>query len=290
MQPKVSIIVPVHNSEAFLLKSIKNLLKQDYENYEILLIENGSLDGSFKICEKLQNIDSHIRSFQNPTAGTSLARKKGIEEADGEYIVFFDQDDHYARVNAITRMVEAIVSDKCDIVQFGYYKEYFPYLMKKVCFTKDNRIIQREELLTDNIQSVFGIGSSGLTPNVWSKIYKAKVLKASSNQIRDPMFFGDDILINCLALLGKDCTRVSIRPEAHYVWNAGVGLSSSVEGSFVLFHDFEYLKPIEFQLIKSLNLPQYEYPLHMESYSFFKYIVFKMIWGGGYPKDYCKKN
>ena len=95
MMCKVSIIVPFYNAEKFLDKCINSVLKQTYDNYELILVNDGSTDGSQKICEKYCNTsENKIRYIYQNNAGVSSARNKGIDSAKGEFITFVDADDH----------------------------------------------------------------------------------------------------------------------------------------------------------------------------------------------------
>lgn len=89
----ISVIVPVYNAEAYLGECVESLIRQTLDDIEILLINDGSIDNSAVICEKYSAIDNRIRFFNQPNAGVSVARNKGLQEAKGEYVCFVDADD-----------------------------------------------------------------------------------------------------------------------------------------------------------------------------------------------------
>ena len=91
---KFSIIVPVYNVEQYLKDCIESILKQSFENYEILLIDDGSTDRSGLICDEYVSSDSKITAFHKENGGLSDARNYGIKRAQGEYLVFIDSDDY----------------------------------------------------------------------------------------------------------------------------------------------------------------------------------------------------
>lgn len=93
MEEKISIIVAVYNIEAYIERCIKSLLNQSYRNLEILLIDDGSTDGSGQICRKLGEGDSRIRYIYKDNGGLSDARNTGMKAATGEYFSFIDGDD-----------------------------------------------------------------------------------------------------------------------------------------------------------------------------------------------------
>lgn len=89
----ISIIVPVYNVKKYLQKCVESLLGQTYTDFEILLIDDGSTDGSSEICDQLREADSRIRVFHKENGGLSDARNFGIEHAQGEFLLFIDSDD-----------------------------------------------------------------------------------------------------------------------------------------------------------------------------------------------------
>ena len=90
---KFSIIIPIYNCMNFLDKSIQSVLRQDYDNWELILIDDGSTDNSLDICLKYQELDNRIIVISQKNEGPSVARNKGLELAKGDYIVFLDSDD-----------------------------------------------------------------------------------------------------------------------------------------------------------------------------------------------------
>lgn len=90
----VSVITPVYNAEEYIADTIHSVLNQTYENFEILLIDDCSIDSSKKIIEKLSARDKRVRYIPlNENSGAAVARNKGLEEANGRYIAFIDSDD-----------------------------------------------------------------------------------------------------------------------------------------------------------------------------------------------------
>lgn len=93
MESMVSIIVPVYNSEAYLRECVQSVLSQHYPNFELILIDDGSQDGSAALCADLCDEDRRIRFLPRPHKGVSASRNAGIDAAGGEYVFFLDSDD-----------------------------------------------------------------------------------------------------------------------------------------------------------------------------------------------------
>ena len=92
---KISIIVPVYNSEKYLPETAQSILKQSFSDFELILVDDGSKDGSGKICDQLAAKDTRIKVIHKTNGGICSARNAGLKEAAGEYIAFCDNDDIY---------------------------------------------------------------------------------------------------------------------------------------------------------------------------------------------------
>lgn len=119
--PFVSIIVPIYNTEKFLDECIQCVLVQSYEDWELLLVNDGSTDKSPSICEKYESLDTRIRVIHKENTGVSDSRNKAIDLAQGEYIMFLDADDYWLDSFFLQKFVEIINVYDLDILR-GEYK------------------------------------------------------------------------------------------------------------------------------------------------------------------------
>lgn len=115
---KISVVVPIYNTLDFLERCVASIRRQTYENLEILLIDDGSTDGSGQLCDTLARQDNRIRVYHKENGGASSARNFGIQNAIGDYIGFIDSDD-YIDTDIYRSMVELIVEKDYDIVQMS---------------------------------------------------------------------------------------------------------------------------------------------------------------------------
>lgn len=118
MAEKISVIVPVYNSIDCLEKCVKSICEQTYTNLEILLIDDGSTDGTDRLCERLALEDYRIRTYHKKNGGASSARNIGIKLASGEYFGFVDSDD-YIEPDMYELMIEAVREKKVPMVQIS---------------------------------------------------------------------------------------------------------------------------------------------------------------------------
>jgi glycosyltransferase involved in cell wall biosynthesis len=112
---KVSVIIPVYNVKPYLERCVKSVVGQTYQELEIILVDDGSKDGSGKLCDKLADSDSRIKVVHQKNQGLSGARNTGIRQATGEYVVFLDSDDEWLLSDGLEKLLS---EDKTDIIAF----------------------------------------------------------------------------------------------------------------------------------------------------------------------------
>ncbi len=108
-QPQISVIVPIYGVERYLRECVDSILAQTFKDFELLLIDDGSPDGSPAICDEYEKLDSRVRVFHKPNGGVGSARNVGIENAKGKWIAFIDADDWLGE-----RYLENFKIDKLD--------------------------------------------------------------------------------------------------------------------------------------------------------------------------------
>lgn len=121
----VSVIIPVYNCEKTIDESIRSIKDQIYENWEVIIIDDGSTDGTFKKIEAWVNSDLRINVIRQENQGAGPARNKGMEKAVGEYIAFLDGDDFWQNNYALKKIMDAVKGNSYDIIgTFScYYKD-----------------------------------------------------------------------------------------------------------------------------------------------------------------------
>lgn len=113
----VSVVIPVYNVEKYLRECVDSVLRQTYSSYEIILVDDGSIDSSGSICDEYAAKDSRISVVHKANGGLSSARNAGLEKAEGKYVYFLDSDD-YIIEDAIQALTEKAENDNSDIVFF----------------------------------------------------------------------------------------------------------------------------------------------------------------------------
>lgn len=118
MKPLISIIVPIYQSENTLKRCVESILNQSYSNIELILVNDGSTDGSALICEEYASKDARITVVHKENGGVSTARNIGMDKAKGDFIQFVDSDD-WLDINACNIMLQSIIKNKADLVICG---------------------------------------------------------------------------------------------------------------------------------------------------------------------------
>lgn len=119
--PKISIVIPVYKAEQYLEACVKSILAQNFPDFELLLVDDGSPDQSGELCDRLSSQDSRIKAFHKPNGGATSARKYGVEHAIGDYIMFSDADDEIPS-NSLDNLVSYINNETEFIAGTIFYK------------------------------------------------------------------------------------------------------------------------------------------------------------------------
>lgn len=167
---KVSIIIPVYNGEKTIQRCLKSLFEQTYKNMEILIINDGSKDGSDAILKSVK--DERVTYIVKENSGAGDTRNYGLERATGDYIMFLDIDD-YIEPHCVETLVNAMEKDECDVAVTNYYIESNRTIEFTLPFHEPTTIKETPEILT----------KVNLAP--WNKIYRAYLFKEKG--IRFPL-------------------------------------------------------------------------------------------------------
>ncbi|MDR0300032.1 MAG: glycosyltransferase [Streptococcaceae bacterium] len=144
-QPLISVIIPVYNVKKYLMECFDSIQHQTYSNIEIILIDDGSTDGSSEICDELKNSDSRVKVIHKENAGLGFARNSGLELAIGKYVCFIDSDD-FVTSDYIQKLYVAIESSEATVAYCGYYDYYSEKNFKKNERYYDNVVFEGNEI------------------------------------------------------------------------------------------------------------------------------------------------
>lgn len=186
----LSVIVPVYNAEKYIESCISSIVNQTYKNLEVIIIDDGSTDDSFKILEKFKSLNN-VKIIRKVNDGLSNARNTGLCESSGSYITFVDNDD-ILDLNIYENAMRIINDKELDLLEFSVSIDF-----EDDGYSREERIpttfLKSKSDISDGIPNIM---NSGLFNYVWNKIYKASVLLENSIKFEKDASNYEDLLFN----------------------------------------------------------------------------------------------
>lgn len=201
---KVSVIIPVYNTESYLREAVESVINQSYQNWECLLIDDGSTDSSGNICDEYALLDERICVYHTENKGLSHARNTGINHASGQWYQFLDSDD-YLSTDALETALR--YSGHSDIVIYGLRQ--FP---KKADFQSVTSV-RRYDSFFDMAKEIEALFCRGTLMNACSKIYRASSFR---KRFDETVIHAEDILFNLEYFVL--CKGICIIPDLLYFY------------------------------------------------------------------------
>lgn len=244
----LSVIVPIYNAEKYLDKCIKSIRSQSFNDFELLLIDDGSTDGSYKICQKYAELDNRVRVFRKENRGAYQTRLYGSAHAVGEHLLFIDADDYYVNNSVFRYLYDEALKTQCDVLQFRSYKKYnhLKYTEKARGGTK---IVKGEAFLNDEYPRLLCSfwDKSSLGSNVAYKLYKKSLFEnAPDYKTAERIFWGDDLIVNLHVL--EKCNSIAYLPKPLYVYRQTSGGTKHFSKTTML--DLDKIKQMQLKFCK----------------------------------------
>ena len=219
----VSVIMPVYNSEKYLSACVESILAQEFEDYELLLIDDGSSDGSPAICDAFARRDTRVKAFHKANGGICEARNYGMARASGEYIAFSDHDD-IVLPGFLSENYRAAVENHADLVKFG--RKGLLIRDEKVISCSDRRFADQALTHAELAESFFDLRLNGTMNCVWDGFFRREFLE--KNDIRFDTRYrkgGEDIDFCSRCMIRAD--RILLRSPVYYEHYIRIGISTS---------------------------------------------------------------
>lgn len=160
---KISVIIPVYNAEKTIRRCLESIMSSEYEEYEVILIDDGSTDNSVSIISEYANRNRRIKIFTQPNSGPSAARNKGLTLAEGEIIAFVDSDD-YVRSDYLDQLVKAFKEQKADVVFFEFHRV--------ASDGTELSVHNLPESQTEFYQNLIALSEAGMFGYTWIKAFR----------------------------------------------------------------------------------------------------------------------
>ena len=182
---KISVIIPIYNSVSFLEECLCSIKKQTFNDWECILVDDGSDDGSGEMCDEWVKKDSHFRVIHKENGGVSKARNVGLAEANGEYVLFVDSDD-FVRKDYVTMLMRPLEKYPFDMVLSGlsYYRGSQDVRDVESLTNHDWELEDHDQLLS--------LLQQPLITSPVAKLYKKSVISRYNLQFDEDMSLGED--------------------------------------------------------------------------------------------------
>lgn len=268
----ITIIIPAYNSEKYIEKCIQSCIDQTYKYIDILIINDGSIDNTYNIISRLKKIDNRIRIINKENEGLVKARKIGIHNAVGSYIIFVDSDDIIEK-DAVSLLMKEKNRNNSDIVLSNFF---IVHESGKILYTNKNRYIYG----INSNDMIANILSKNVAPTIWGKLIKKSLLQNTDTP--DYITIGEDV-VTLMQIYSRPLT-VSYIDNAiyHYIQRP----SSMVNSKDIIKRTkrLEYLMWV----IDFIKKPQFKNDKNIST-NLDKFIAFEyfcLLKEGGNPKDF----
>lgn len=215
MNPTVSIIVPVYNAEDTISRCIDSILNQDYTDFELLLVNDGSKDASGSICDKYAARDSRIHVIHKENTGVSDSRNLALDRACGTYLQFLDSDD-WITPNATGLLVQAAERFHCDLVISDFYRVVGERVSHKGDI-EDDCVMTREEFASHMIENpadfYYGV--------LWNKLFRREIIEQHYLRMDSDISWCEDFMFNLEYIRHADVFYALQVPIYYYVKTKG---------------------------------------------------------------------
>ncbi|MBQ7775939.1 MAG: glycosyltransferase [Lachnospiraceae bacterium] len=235
MKPTVSIIVPIYNAENSIRRCIDSILGQEYTDFELILVDDGSTDTCGTICDEYAARDSRIRVIHKPNTGVSDTRNTAIRQATGTYLQFLDSDD-WITSDATKLLVRTAQEHNCDLVIADFYRVVGEKVSHKGSI-EEEKVLTKEEFAEQMMKNpadfYFGV--------LWNKLYRRDLVTKYDLCMDTSVSWCEDFLFNLEYILHAEVFYALQTPIYYYVKtkgslvNQGMSLSKTIKMKFMVF-------------------------------------------------------
>ena len=215
---KFSILIPVYNVEKYLHECIDSVLKQDYNNKEIILVDDGSTDNSGLICDEYASEYGFIKVFHQENAGQYQARKKALEYATGDFCIYLDSDDFWEDT-LLNEVAGVIYETQCDVVLFDRRDIYKNKEVEIKLNLENGRVFEKKE--KETLYQVF-IETSKLANLVCKAFKRELAATCNNNNLFEGVCYGEDAYESISLLIKAEKTVYLSKCLYNYRRNVGV--------------------------------------------------------------------
>lgn len=281
---KISVIIPVYNVHKYLEQCVDSIINQTLQPYEIILVDDGSTDGSELICNNYDLKYDFIKVIHKENAGLGLARNTGMEMATGQFIVFIDSDD-FADITLLEDLYSAHIINNSDTC-LGGYKRVDPENQVVGKFGYKSQCYKAEQVLKDLLPRMIGSSpssSDSIAMSAWNVLYSMEIIKENNIRfVSERVLISEDIIFNLKYY--RYAKNVSLIESCNYNYrvNPGTLTTKYRENRFDLV---KKLYNVEAEMLKDIGI--YDISQYRLMRQFFNYL--RMCFAQEHPEISEKK-
>lgn len=200
IEPKISVVVPVYNASQYLPKCIESILSQSFQDFELILVNDGSTDDSLDICKKYEKFDDRIIVVSQTNGGVSKARNGGLEVAKGEWVAFADADDYFLG-DALSTLYERAMHTSADLVLANALK------LKNGNLSEMHKL--KNEVLPNAIMSVKHFA-------LWGYLFNANIIRKYRLRFIEGLAYSEDRMF--IYQMARYCKSIAFCNKPIYVY------------------------------------------------------------------------
>ncbi len=252
MEPCVSIIIPIYNAETTLPRCVESVLGQEYTDFELILADDGSRDGSGALCDTFAQQDSRVRVLHKKNSGVSDTRNQAMSAARGRYLQFLDADD-WITPNATKLLVRTAEEHQCDLVISDFYRVVDDRVSPKGDIDEDGPLTREEfaaHMMENPADFYYGV--------LWNKLYRRDIIQEYQLRMDPEISWCEDFLFNLEYIRHAKRFFALQVPIYYYVKtkgslaSQGMNISKTIRTKLMLFEYYnEFYKTV-------LNEAEYE--------------------------------
>lgn len=210
----ISVIIPANNAEKYIERCIRSVQIQTYENIEIIVVNDGSKDGTLEILKRLQEKEQRIKIINKNNEGVSQARNDGIDSSIGKYLYFIDSDD-YIEKDMIEKLHKYLLCNECELSVCGFSNVFDDLESRPYTIYSDYIKLDRQEYLKKMSEYLYSVYFGAL----WNKLYITKIIKEKNIRFRKDISLAEDFILNLEYL--EYVENVAVIPETLYNYYQG---------------------------------------------------------------------
>ncbi|MEY8446685.1 glycosyltransferase family A protein [Enterococcus ratti] len=233
---KVSVIVPIYNGHSYLETTIQALLDQPYENIELILIDDGSQDDSYQICQRFLERDDRIVLIHKSNAGICAARNTGLAYATGEFVSFIDQDDTIDS-NIYVHLVKQI--GQADMIVGSKKMQLIDQkqaVRSEVNYVYEKKLLSNQKDIAD---ALFNLDHQMTFFHLWNCLYRRKIIEDYQLKFDEKFRYGQEDTLFNFNYVSK-CQTIQLVPEIVYVYSQRELTSTSLKNNPLVIEDFKW--------------------------------------------------